>query len=392
MNPETIREMQEAIRGEGLDGWLFYNFRHRDGLADGILGIDPGAANSRPWFYAVPASAAPLAVLHVIERDVLGSLEAAPPGSRVFYQSREELIRCLGALAGKRWGCHISRTIPAVSFLDAGTAALLEEAGLRLVSAEGLLQRFRGLLDAAGMAAHEQAAAHLYEIAAISWAAVRRAFRSGAALYEGDIRRLMLEEFDKRNLTADHPPIVAAGANSGNPHYDLAGPGARIAAGDVIQFDLWARDAAAGGIYADISWAGVYAQAAAEKIQAPFAALVRAREGAYRFIGDELAAGRRPSGASVDRKAREILAGAGYGGAIRHRTGHGIDADVHGAGVNMDSVEFPDSRPLLDGSCFSLEPGIYFDDFGMRTEINVYIRDGSPVISGTGRQFELLYC
>jgi Xaa-Pro aminopeptidase len=161
---------------------------------------------------------------------------------------------------------------------------------------------------------------------------------------------------------------------------------------DVIQFDLWARDPGPAGIYADISWVGVYAKSAPPAAETAFANLLQAREGAYQFIKEELEAGRRPEGADVDRRAREILTGFGYADAICHRTGHGIDTEVHGSGVNMDSVEFPDSRLLLDGSCFSLEPGIYFRDFGMRTEIDVYIKDGRPLISGKDRQFTLLHC
>jgi Xaa-Pro aminopeptidase len=187
--------------------------------------------------------------------------------------------------------------------------------------------------------------------------------------------------------------------NSANPHYDLGkaganviGSGALIKEHDVIQLDLWARDSKPGGVYADISWVGVYGKAPGPELKRTFDNLVQAREGAYRFIEEELKAGRRPLGADVDRRAREALAGFGYAGAIRHRTGHGIDTEVHGSGVNMDSVEFPDFRPLLDGSCFSLEPGIYFEDFGMRTEIDVYIKDGRPVISGKDRQFSLLHC
>jgi Xaa-Pro aminopeptidase len=402
MNPEKTGEIRQAIRGEGLDGWLFCNFRHRDRLADEILGVDPNITNSRLWLYAVPAveglgeTSEALAILHAVEP---GILDSALPGTRVFYRSREELLERLAPLGGKRWGCHFSPFITALSCLDAGTAALLREAGLVLVPAEGLIQRFKGLLDSAGIEAHERAARHLYEIVELAWAKVKQSFAAGAALYEGEIQRFMLEAFEQRGLVTDHPPIVAAGPNSANPHYDsgamarngAAGPaGARFAENDIIQFDLWAKES--GGIYADISWVGVYGKAAPPGAEQAFGRLAQAREGAYRFIEDELAAGRRPPGAEVDRKARDILAGFGYAGAIRHRTGHGIDTEVHGSGVNMDSVEFPDYRPLLDGSCFSLEPGIYFTGFGMRTEINVYVRDGRPVISGKERQFALLLC
>jgi Xaa-Pro aminopeptidase len=388
MNSAAIEAMQTAIRGESLDGWLFCNFRHRDPLSDGILGINPGFTNSRLWFYAVPASGEALGIVHAVEPEGLGCL----PGKRLSYRGRGELLSRLAPLAGKRWGCHFSKSITAVSFLDAGTAALLEEAGLKLVPAEGLLQRFRGLLDRAGIEAHERAAAHLYEIVALAWEEIRRRFASGTALYEGDIQRLIQEAFQRRGLVTDHPPIVAAGKNSGSPHYDPAGAGVLIAENDVIQLDIWARESGAGGVYADISWVGFYGKQAPAVLERTFANLVEAREGAFRFIEETLAAGRRPAGADVDRRAREILTGFGYAGALRHRTGHGIDTDLHGSGVNMDSVEFPDPRPLLDGSCFSLEPGIYFEDFGMRTEIDVYIKDGAPVISGKDRQFVLLCC
>jgi len=386
MNPGKIREMQEAIRQESLDGWLFCNFHHRDRLADDILGINPASVNSRLWFYAVPADGEARGILHSIEKDALGTL----PGTFTYYSGREELLEALSPLVGKSWGCHFSQSITAISFLDAGTADLLRQAGLKLMSAGGLIQRFKGLIDSAGMESHERAAAHLYEVVELAWAKVRHCFETASPLNEKDIQRFMLEEFARRGLEPGHPPIVAAGINSGNPHYSVE-DGAVFTQNDVIQFDLWAKEKP-DGIYADISWVGVYAQSAPPQVQKAFSALLDAREGAVAFISEELEAGRRPAGADVDRKAREILKGLGYGGAIRHRTGHGIDTEVHGSGVNMDSVEFPDSRPLLDGSCFSVEPGIYFSDFGLRTEINVYIKNGQPVISGKDRQFTLLHC
>ncbi|MDR0316481.1 MAG: aminopeptidase P family protein [Treponema sp.] len=388
MYPEKIREMQEAIRGERLDGWLFCNFRHRDKLSDEILGLDPASANSRLWLYAVPDKGDAVGIVHTIERDSLGDL----PGERVFYNGREELFSRLARLAGKRWACHFSDTITAISFLDAGTCSLFEQAGLIPVCAAGLLQRFKGLLGPADIEAHERSACHLYAIVDSVWAEVRRVFARGTPLYESDLQHLMLDEFKQRNLVTGHPPIVAAGVNSANAHYSPAQRGALIAPGDIIQLDLWARENSPGSIYADISWVGQYVADIPSEIEQAFENLLSAREGALQFIQEELQAGRRPTGADVDRKSREILCRYGYGDAIRHRTGHGIDTEVHGSGVNIDSFEFPDTRRLLDGSCFSLEPGIYFEQFGMRTEIDVYIADGKPVVSGGERQFALLHC
>jgi Xaa-Pro aminopeptidase len=384
MTKQELYVMQKAIRDEGLNGWLFCNFHHRDALSDAILGLPADSTNSRIWVCAVSANTEPLKIVHAIEASILDAV----PGRTIVYQSREEFIVALKGLADARWGVHISDTLPAISLLDAGLAHTFEAAGLGLCSAAGLVQRFKGLLDTEGIAFHERAAQHLYDMVALAWERVRDAYRLHKPLSEGDIRGLFLDEMHRRGLITDHSPIVGAGINSGNPHYDFSGKGATFVEGDVIQFDLWAKEAAPAAIYADISWVGIFAQEVSPPIEQVFTDLVSAREAVYRFIAEK----RALSGADVDRKTRELLIGMGYASALKHRTGHGIDTEVHGSGVNMDSVEFPDSRPLLEGSCFSLEPGLYFAEFGLRTEIDVYIQNGNPVISGKDRQFIILTC
>ncbi|AEF80962.1 M24 family metallopeptidase [Leadbettera azotonutricia] len=390
MSPEELGTIQEAIRGEGLDGWLFCNFRHRDKLSDDILGLSHDTTNSRLWFYAVPANGSPLKIIHAVEPQALDVL----PGTGVFYIAREDLLAALKPLSGKRWGVHSSETILALSYLDAGTAAVLERAGLKLVSAAPLIQRFRGLLGAEAIASHERAAVHLYEIVGLAWDLVKEAHKNRKPIYEGDVRSLMLSEMEKRKLFPDHPPIVAAGPNAGNPHYDFENKGALFKEDDAVQFDLWAKEELPGAVFADISWIGVFAEKASSRIEKTFIDLIAARDRAFSFIEEKLASGQRPSGAMVDKAAREMLIGKGYEKAIKHRTGHGIDTEIHGSGANMDSVEFPDSRLLLDGACFSIEPGLYFEDFGLRTEIDVYIQSGKAFISGKphSRQSDLLLC
>jgi Xaa-Pro aminopeptidase len=390
MSPEELSRIQEAIRAEKLDGWLFCNFHHRDKLSDAILHLDTSVTNSRYWIYAVPAKGEALGIVHKVEPRQLDTL----PGKKTFYMSREEFIAALKTLAGRRWGVHISPTLPAVSFLDEGTAATFRSAGLVLESAEGLVQRFKGLLDGEGIASHERAAAILYDTVELVWDAAKKAYADKRPLYEGELQRLLMGNLEQRGLITDHPAIVAAGANAGNPHYNFTdGQGALIREGDVVQFDLWAKEKNPGAIIADISWVGVYAPAAEAGVQKAFADLIDAREGAYHFIEEEFEHGCIPTGAMVDKTTRDILISRGYGAALKHRTGHGIDTECHGSGVNIDSVEFPDSRLLLEGSCFSLEPGIYFSDFGLRTEIDVYIHGNRPVISlGERRQFALLSC
>jgi Xaa-Pro aminopeptidase len=392
--------IQEAIRREGLDGWLFCGFQHRDPLAERILGLDPRQSNTRRWVYAIPARGEPLGIVPAVEAHVLGDL----PGSRQLYVGLEEFRRLLGPLGGLRWAAHISPTLSAISYLDGGTADLFAQEGLILVSAASLIQRFRGLLDSAGMASIEAASADLHRIVGVAWAHAVETFKTGEALHEGDLRSLILREFKGRRLVSHGSPIVAAGSHAGDPHYDFVGPGKRILPGEVIQFDIWAKkDTAVPGqpaIYADISWVGRYCPEPSvregQRVERAFQDLVEVREEVLAFIQLRFAEGRALTGAEVDSFTRRALDKRGYAGAIKHRTGHGIDTDVHGCGVNMDAIEFPDERFLLEGSCFSLEPGIYFEDFGLRTEIDLYIRDGKPVIagedSGYRRQFSLLYC
>ena len=373
-----IAALEKAIRDEGLDGWLFCNFRRRDPLSDAILERPAGLSNSRLWLYAVPASGEPLAFVHAIEAGHLDGL----PGKKIVYGGRDDLKASLRLLAGRRWGAHFSETICAVSFLDAGTAAFLEKGGLVLVPADALVQRFSGLLDGGGIASHKRAAAALYGIVETVWDFVRSSYTGGRAVYEGDLRRIMEDEFVRLGLKRDHPPLAAAGVHSSNPHYDFEGRGAPLQEGDVVQLDLWAREDAAGAIYADISWAGVYARIIPSELEHHFSRLAFVRDAAFSFIEARLAAGNALSGAETDAWTRKLLAAEGYGAALRHRTGHGIDTECHGSGVNIDSVEFPDSRLLLEGSCFSLEPGIYLEHYGMRTEIDVYIEGGKPRCAG----------
>jgi Xaa-Pro aminopeptidase len=201
----------------------------------------------------------------------------------------------------------------------------------------------------------------------------------------------MEEEFVRLGLVRDHPPLAAAGVHSANPHYDFAGQGSPVKEGDIVQLDLWAKESGPRSIYADISWVGVYAEKAPKEAEKTFADLVSARDKTFAFIERGLSSGQKLSGAEVDAYTRSLLIAGGYEKALKHRTGHGIDTECHGSGVNIDSLEFPDGRFLLEGSCFSLEPGIYLDRCGFRTELDVYIAEGKPRYYGA-LQTSLLHC
>jgi len=290
-------------------------------------------------------------------------------------------------------GSQVSGELPVLSVLDAGIADMMRASGARLVSSASLIQRLAGVLTPEDMESHERAAAALYSAVSRLWTMVK-AESAKAGLHEGDILSELENLLAKNELVWDHGPIVAAGVNSADPHYSPEGRGARIALGDVIQIDVWAKEKTTAGsrpsIYADISWVGVYAPEPDKAARELFDLLVRGRDDAVRFIKERFAASNPPTGAEVDRHVRSFFAAEGAEGLLKHRTGHGIDRQVHGWGVNLDSLEFPDERKLLKGSCFSVEPGLYGESFGMRTEIDVYIRDGTPVVSGGNPQVALL--
>lgn len=388
MNNNILDSLQAAIRDEDIDGWLFSNFRHRDKLSDEILGLDPETTNSRLWIYAVPGTGSPLALVHAVEEHALDSL----PGEKLVYSGKAQLLEALTRLKNKNWAVNMDPDIPVLSYLDAGTAKRLEEAGLTLTSAAPLIQRLKGLLNKTGIASHNRAATALYSIVDECVSYIRNAYRNKATLCEGELRTFILHGMEERGLVTDHPPIVAAGSHAGDPHYDFDGQGALIAPDQIIQLDLWAKEKDPDSIYADISWLIYYGTDIPQEIETAFNDLIAARERALEFIHEKLEQGERPAGAAVDQEVRKVLIRAGREPALRHRTGHGIDTVCHGSGVNIDSVEFPDSRQLLDGACFSIEPGIYYKTFGLRTEIDVYIQEGKAIVSGPGRQFKLLTC
>ncbi len=408
-----IRKARQAIAEEGLSGWLFSNLRHRDAISDRILEIPKASHNTRPWIYLVPPHGQPVRLVHAIEAGILDHL----PGRKLAYDSRESFrqgLREMGAteIAGEAGGkrraprraetvadgkvaAQFSPDLPVLSFLDHGTAQLLKSCGFKLVSSASLIQRFLGVLGPEGIESHEEAAHRLYAIVSQVWARLRVTFRerlesNRRPLTEGEVQRWIAELFERDGLESDFPPLVAAGRNTADPHYTPQGAGEPLLPGEVVQLDIWARRKEPGSIYADISWVGVLAAEPPIEVKRAFEAVRDARELAVSTIAAGLKAGTGVRGMDVDRAVRAFLKSRGFGEALRHRTGHAIDSEVHGYGVNLDSTEFPDDRLILEGSCFSVEPGVYPGPFGVRTEIDAYVRRKKLIVSGGAAQVDLL--
>lgn len=383
-----LEKTRALIREGGFSGWLFCNVFHRDEISDLVLGVPRERTNTRPWVCLLSPDRPPQKIVHRIEESILNHL----PGESIPYSTRAEFEAALSRALprGGKIAANYSHTIPVGSYLDHGTALLLQSLGASLAPAEGLVSRCLGALDDEGRRSHESAARVLYEAVGSAWARLSRALRDGRSITEGDVQEWVSQSISAAGLVSDAPPIVGAGRHTSDPHFSVDGRGAALEQGDLVQFDIWAKEQPPGAVFADISWVGVCAPSPAPLQQRLFDAVRDAREAAVSLLQRRLAAGTPVSGADVDRAAREVLADRGFAHAIKHRTGHSIGARVHGYGVNLDSVEFPDNRTLTDGACFSVEPGLYLEEMGMRTEIDCVIHDGELLVTGTGRQFALL--
>lgn len=391
-----IEKIQASAQAESavskINGWLFTGFGEQDIITEELLGIAKGTISSRRWVYIVPAnSLSPIKITHTTEPYILSHL---PAKSEYTYTSRDELFSFLKNWSGQKFAILCDSDIPLLSTVDGGFIELLHRAGISTVSAAPIVQRCKGLLSSAGMQSHERASTLLYKIVASTWNFIVDHHRMGIPLTEGDTAAFIMKQFIAYNLTSDHAPIVAFGKNTTIPHYEVPPSGGAVAKdGDTIQLDIWAKErmapddngayTAEAAIYADISWVGVYSATATQEQEEVFSIICKARDAVRASLEQTLQTKRVVTGAELDRTARNVIKSAGYANGIKHRTGHGIDTRCHGSGVNLDDMEFPDSRAILSGSCFSVEPGIYTNEFGMRTEMNIYIAEsGLPIVSG----------
>ena len=389
MTAHHIERVVEALQASGVWGWLFYNIYHRDDVADAILGVPAAALNTRPWAALVRADGSVLRIVHAIEAQILDHL----PGQVAKYASRDQFLQQLRAAVPLRTpvALNYSASIPALSLVDHGAVLLLQQLAIPALPAETLIQRVLGVLSNAERASHDRAATVVREVLATTWRRVAERVRAGSAVTEGAARDWISAGLAQHGLVTEEQPLVAAGSNSSDPHYQAAGSGAAITARQVVQFDLWAREPGTDGVYADISWVAYTDTTVPRAMAETFAAVCAARDGAVALIRERLGTGTPICGADVDRRARSILDERRLLPWVRHRTGHAIDRRLHGIGVNLDAVEFPDPRPLLDGSCFSIEPGVYQPEYGMRSEINAYVQRHQLAISGGTPQQQILH-
>jgi Xaa-Pro aminopeptidase len=383
--PIDIGAVQAALEADGIDGWLLYDFRGLNAIAAEITAVakQGGHLATRRWFYLIPATGEPRGLVHAIERNSLAHL----PGSSQRYAGRQQLEAGLrGLLSGlRRVAMEYSPecAIPYVARVDAGTIELVKKCGVDVVSSGDLVQRFAAVWDDRAIETHQQASAKLYRIKDRAFDEIRRRLAAGAATTEYDIQQAMAKWFEEEELVSDSAPNVSAQANAGNPHYLPTATAHRaIRRDELVLLDLWGKLNRPGAVFADITWMGFTGARVPEPQQRAFDAVCAARDAAIALVQRAASGGQELRGWQVDRAASTVLKNAGFGAQILHRTGHSLGEEVHGAGVNMDDYETHDDRRLLPGTGFTIEPGVYFDDFGVRSEINMVVGAREAVVTG----------
>lgn len=386
--PVDVPAVQQAIRAQALDGWLWYDFQGSNPIAQRLAGLDGGGhLTTRRWFYLVPATGEPRGLVHAIESHNLDAL----PGQKTAYAGRAELESGLSTLLSgvRKIAMEYSPqgAIPYVSRVDAGTLDMVRARGVEVVSSGDLVQAFEAHWSDAAIASHRRASEILYLVKDRAFEDAARSVRDRTPLTEYDLQQRMVAWFDEEGLVSDSPPDVATEENSGNPHYLPSRASARpIGANELLLLDLWGKLPDPGAVFADIAWVGFTGRQIPDEMTRAFAAAREARDAAIAAIEEAAKTGREIRGFEVDRAARTVLERAGYGPHLLHRTGHSLGQTVHGNGAHLDDYETHDDRRLLPGTGFTIEPGIYFAHFGVRTEINVVWGPQGPEVTGPRQQ------
>jgi Xaa-Pro dipeptidase len=384
MNLDAI---QSALRDAGHDGWLFYDHHHRDPIGERILGLDPKAHITRRWYYYIPATGEPRKLMHRIEQGRLDTL----PGSKGLYSSWQELALGLKAMLGgsKRIAMQYSpnNAIMYVSMVDAGTVEFLRSIGKEIVSSADLVSQFEAVLTEKQIISHSVAQMAIDDILEEAWKEIGRRLRpakgKNGKVTEFDMVQWLSEGMRRANLVWENGPNVSVNANCSDSHYEpTAERTAEIKEGDFLLIDIWGRVDDADSIFYDITWTGVVGREPTEREQLVFETVRNARDAAVSAVEQAFAEGRPIRGFEADDAARAIIRAAGFADYFTHRTGHNIAHEIHGPGAHLDNLETHDIRQILPNTCFSVEPGIYLPEFGVRSEIDMLTAPGKAWVTG----------
>jgi Xaa-Pro dipeptidase len=378
-----IEKIQAALREEHLDGWLFFDHHQRDPLAYRILQLNPQSVATRRWYYFIPANGEPKGLVHAIESGVLAGL----PGEIQQYSSWSAQFDGIGdLLAGcRRIAMQYSPNcaIPYVSLVDGGTIELVRSAGVEIATSANLVQLFESRWSAEQFEMHMEAGRRVDHVRAEAFRRIAAAIAARERITEWDVNRFIRAAFESSGLLTDHGPIVAVNAHMSDPHYEPQPEASSvIRRGDAVLIDLWAKLDRPSAVYYDITWTGYCGPTPPPALQNIFEVVRDARDRAVGRVQIAIERAETIHGFEVDDAARTYIKERGFGQYFIHRTVHSIGEEVHGTGANMDNLETHDERRVIAGTCFSVEPGVYLPEFGIRSEVNVYVGEKQARVTG----------
>lgn len=378
-----IKEIQKQLNREGYDGWLFMDHHHRDPIAYRILSLDAASHVTRRWYYWIPAQGEPCKLSHVIEPHVLKSLPGEDQEYASWDQQQHQLVTILGDAKRVAMQYSPNGMIPYISLVDGGTIDLIRSMGIEVVSSASLIQFFEARWTEHQYALHLEAGRRIDAIRAAAFRETGRRIQTAGSVHEMEIADFIRSRFREEGLLSTEGPVVAVNAHASDPHYCPDQKSSMvITRGDFVLMDMWAKLDQPGSVYYDITWVGFCGSSVPPEIQNVFSVVKAARDRAVALVDKKIREGQNLAGWEVDQATRDYLSEQGYVDAMLHRTGHSIGEEVHGNGVNLDCFESHDNRPIVPGVAFSIEPGLYFPSFGVRSEINCYVDHQSAQPTG----------
>ncbi|MCA9093469.1 MAG: M24 family metallopeptidase [Planctomycetaceae bacterium] len=384
-----LSEIQSSLAEFGFDAWLLTDFRGNNPLAQRVLELDQRPGLSRRWYYLIPAKGEPRKLQHRIEPHALGHLPGGAATYLAWEQLEEELRKLIGGVRRVAMEYAPGLSNPYLSRIDGGTVEFLRGAGLEIESSGNLIQLFEATWDDAQWEMHLEAEQHTTSAFDWAWKYIADEVKKNGKTTEKEVQDEIMQHFAERGMTTYHPPIVAVGPHSGDPHYETGTT--EIREGDLVLIDLWAKMDRPRSVYSDLTRMGYVGKSVPSEYAKVFGIVAAARDAAIELVEERFRQQKSLQGWEVDRAARGVIEEAGYGDYFVHRTGHSIGQETHGNGANMDSLETREERLVLPRTCFSIEPGIYLKEFGIRSEINVFITGDSEVrVTGGPVQREIL--
>lgn len=403
----NLPQVQSYLREQGYDGWLLYNFRDLNPIAQSVVGLSHGG--SRRWFCWIPAKGQPKWLVHAIESNMFADLPANLQGPQTRYVSWQEMAAALPAMLGVKnrppkivMEYSPGNAIPFISRIDAGIKEVVEAStGAEIHSSADVAQLVLAVLNTSQMATHRLAATACLEAKDRCFDWIARKLRAGESITEYDAAQFVAQQFTRLGME-EMMPIVSVNANAADPHYHpSAHRHSPIQEGDMVLIDLWSREPGdPTNCFADCTWTAYAGKEVPAKVIDVFNVVAAARDAAVHFVQAQLDAGHIVHGYEVDTIARDVISDAGYGQFFIHRTGHSLGPTGHYLGVNIDNLETQDRRVLLPGVMFTIEPGIYmpafnFDDspkakgLGIRSEINCYMHEDRVEVTTLPTQTEV---